>query len=99
MELSPEKQKEKDEKEAAKAERLKAKEAKRLERETKELEKQKAKEAKEAELKKAEEQKKRQANFFTSFVKKVVPKSPTKSTVGAAIALGSVAAGHDEHPP
>lgn len=94
MELSPEKQKEKDEKEAAKAERLKAKEAKRLERETKELEKQKAKEAKEAELKKAEEQKKRQANFFTSFVKKVVPKSPTKSTVGAAIALGSVAAGH-----
>lgn len=92
-ELSPEKQKEKDEKEAAKAERLKAKEAKRLEREAKELEKQKAKEAKEAEQKKAEEQKKRQASFFTSFVKKAAPKSPTKTSCGAAITSSSVAAG------
>ncbi|SJX60252.1 uncharacterized protein SRS1_11566 [Sporisorium reilianum f. sp. reilianum] len=92
-ELSPEKQKEKDEKEAAKAERLKAKEAKRLEREAKELEKQKAKEAKEAEQKKAQEQKKRQANFLTSFVKKAAPKSPTKSSAGAAVASSSGAAG------
>lgn len=92
-ELSPEKQKEKEEKEAAKAERLKQKEAKRLEREAKELEKQKLKEAKEAELKKVEEQKKRQANFFTSFVKKAAPKSPTKSSTGAAVASSSGAAG------
>ncbi|SPO20783.1 uncharacterized protein UTRI_00260 [Ustilago trichophora] len=92
-ELSPEKQKEKEEKDAAKAERLKAKEAKRLEREAKEHEKQKAKEAKEAEQKKVEEQKKRQANFFTSFVKKAAPKSPTKSTAGPALASGSGAAG------
>ncbi|TKY90407.1 hypothetical protein EX895_000405 [Sporisorium graminicola] len=95
VELSPEKQKEKVEKEAAKAERLKAKEAKRLEREAKELEKQKAKEAKEAEQKRAEEKKKRQANFFTSFVKKAAPKSPTKSSVGAAVASSSSAAGKD----
>ncbi|KAJ1030427.1 hypothetical protein NDA16_001336 [Ustilago loliicola] len=92
-ELSPEKQKEKEEKDAAKAERLKAKEAKRLEREAKELEKQKAKEAKEAELKKVEEQKKRQANFFTSFVKKAAPKSPTKATAAAAVASGCGASG------
>ncbi|GAK62453.1 uncharacterized protein PAN0_001d0653 [Moesziomyces antarcticus] len=84
VELSPEKQKEKEEKDAAKAERLKAKEAKRLEREAKELEKQKAKEAKEAEQKKAEELKQRQVNFFTSFVKKAAPKSPSKSVVTAA---------------
>ena len=92
-ELSPEKQKEKDEKEAARAERLKAKEAKRIEREAKELEKQKAKEAKEAEQKKAEEQKKRQANFFTSFVKKAAPKSPTKAASGATVASNSGTAG------
>lgn len=92
-ELSPEKQKEKEEKDAAKAEKLKAKEAKRLEREAKELEKQRAKEAKEAELKRAEEQKKRQASFFTSFVKKAAPRSPSKASIGNTIASDSGTSG------
>ncbi|PWZ02814.1 hypothetical protein BCV70DRAFT_214329 [Testicularia cyperi] len=90
VEPSPEKLREKEEKEAAKAERLKQKEAKRLEREAKELEKQKAKEAKEAELKKAEDLKKKQANLFSSFLKKTVPpKSPTKldTSSGSASAV------------
>lgn len=53
-ELSPEKLREKEEKEAAKAERLKAQQARKAEKEAREAERQKAREAKEAERQKAQ---------------------------------------------